>query len=200
MLFTMKSIEELRESIKVYTRIQNGIGTLEDHELVASWVKEEMVFFKQNCLEYKAWLVDNGEQCLECWANGPFEPSRSLYTTEALCFFAACYCRSDIINGGFVQCMRNQTGDLAPEAIIGLTLIGTTNAAAVLQRVVDCFPKPYPRSPRLRSSNLTSILDLEDKTTEFVKACEDEYFDKKANEFFASHNISFSNGEDVGTE
>jgi hypothetical protein len=59
--------------------------------------------------------------------------------------------RSELHNGGIEQNFSNSGGALAPETAAALQLLGLDAHAAVMERGIALFPKPYPRdrnSPR----------------------------------------------------
>lgn len=64
---------------------------------------------------------------------------------EAGHLYAAHWCQSEVLNGGFHQFFSNTTGLLAPEAVEGFQAIGVTEWAEVLSEAMQYFGTPYPR-------------------------------------------------------
>ena len=69
--------------------------------------------------------------------------------------FAAHWCDSEVCNGGFDQFFYNSTGVLAPEAVAAYRLIGMPQLAAVVDRALNWFDKPYPRERSQRKLRMT---------------------------------------------
>jgi hypothetical protein len=65
---------------------------------------------------------------------------------DELLVLAALQCDGEVCNGRFRQFFRNSTGNLAPEAVDGLELLGFPDCAKALRDAMSLFGLPYPRA------------------------------------------------------
>jgi Domain of unknown function (DUF4375) len=86
--------------------------------------------------------------------------------------FAAHFCQSEIVNGGFSQFFFNSTGVLAPEAIEGFKAIGQVSVAESVQEACALFGDPYPRDRPLRHSKLKTI------ESQLLKSLDQRFWEK----------------------
>jgi Domain of unknown function (DUF4375) len=75
--------------------------------------------------------------------------------------FAAVWCQSEVLNGGFQQFFANSTGVLAPEALKGFRALGLVEWADLLEEAMGLFGEPYPRVRDKRTSVLSSLVNGE---------------------------------------
>jgi len=73
--------------------------------------------------------------------------------------WAASWCHSEVVSGGFGRFFSSPKGMLAPEAVEGFRAIGLPDAADLVQQAMDIFPKPYPRKWDRRSELLDEKLE-----------------------------------------
>jgi hypothetical protein len=71
--------------------------------------------------------------------------------------FAACFCESEVSNGGLHQFFTNSTGILAPEAVEAFRRVGFGAAAAILEEAMAFFDTPYPRDQEVRVARLRAV-------------------------------------------
>jgi hypothetical protein len=81
------------------------------------------------------------------WDGGPERFVRRFRRVrpEAGHLYAAHWCQSEVLNGGFHQFFSNTTGLLAPEALEGFRAIGAVEWAQILAEAMKHFGTPYPR-------------------------------------------------------
>ncbi len=73
--------------------------------------------------------------------------------------FAAHWTQSEVLNGGFGQYFSNDTGVLAPEAVLAFRALGMPQSAAALEQVMAFFGSPYPRDRGEREDALETAFD-----------------------------------------
>ena len=64
--------------------------------------------------------------------------------------YAAHWCQSEVLNGGFYQFFYNTTGILAPEAAVGFRSIGLQEWSAIVFEAMRYFGDIYPRDRMAR--------------------------------------------------
>jgi hypothetical protein len=75
--------------------------------------------------------------------------------------FAAHWCQSEVLNGGFHQFFSNSTGVLAPESIVAFEALGMPQTAALVRNAIAWFGPDYPRDRDERNERLDSV-EVED--------------------------------------
>ena len=75
--------------------------------------------------------------------------------------FAAHWCQSEVLNGGFHQFFSNSTGVLAPESITAFEALGMPRTAELVRSAVAWFGSNYPRDREERNEQLDSV-EVED--------------------------------------
>jgi Domain of unknown function (DUF4375) len=84
--------------------------------------------------------------------------------------FAAHWCRSEVLNGGFCQFFDNSAGVLAPEAAGAFEAIGMPEVAKIVRSAMDWFGSPYPRDRSSREAQLRRYFDASPNAEDpFVK-------------------------------
>lgn len=104
--------------------------------------------------------------------------------------FAAHWCQSEVLNGGFVQFFANSTGVLAPEAIEGFKAIGMPKTAELVTEALTTLGPTYPRSRSTRHRGLRAfeaVLDKLDGQFFILIDSESGGFEVAADRFAASH-------------
>jgi len=120
----------------------------------------------------------------------------SAFTTEQVGLFAAFWCNAEVCNGGFYQFFRNSTGIVGPEAAAGLTMLGLSPAARIVEEAMVMLGAPFPRDWKRRSAVLEKIHKPEDLRAErspferqdnaFYKIPGMSHFSKLADDFVRS--------------
>jgi hypothetical protein len=89
--------------------------------------------------------------------------------------YAAHWCQSEVINGGFYQFFHNSTGILAPESLAGFHAIGLHDLATALNKAMKFFGEEHPRERKRRLEQLPEMANTNRAEWDpFIK--EDELF------------------------
>jgi hypothetical protein len=110
--------------------------------------------------------------------------------------FASYWCMSEVLNGGLHQFFFNHTGDLAPEALEGFSLLGAGTCASLLEQAGRLFPDGAvpeswdARQKALGNVDVDPLRELSDKFlratrgTEDIEALSARYIRAHPEEFF----------------
>jgi hypothetical protein len=72
--------------------------------------------------------------------------------------FAACWLQAEVLNGGLRQFFSNDTGVLAPEAVLACQTLGLPQLAQKCEEAMAWFGHPYPRERALRQAALEKFV------------------------------------------
>jgi hypothetical protein len=133
-------------------------------------------------------IYDGPEEFLSQFARSP---------PVARTLFAAHWCQSEVLNGGFSQFFGNSTGVLAPEAAVAFDSIGMPKAAQKVKDAMQWFGSPFPRDRGARQDLLERYFDADPDGVDPFKAIDDAFcdllyeeaggFEAAANEFSTHH-------------
>jgi hypothetical protein len=113
-------------------------------------------------------IYDGAETFLSQFAKSP---------PVARTLFAAHWCQSEVLNGGFGQFFGNSTGVLAPEAAVAFDSIGMHRAAQLVKNAMEWFGPQYPRDRGSREELLERYFDTSPEGEDPFKAIDDAFFD-----------------------
>ena len=99
-------------------------------------------------------IYDGPENFLQQYDSAP-EAARTLFTAH--------WCQSEICNGGFDQFFSNNTGVLAPEAVVAFRKIGMPETAALVERAMLLLGHPYPRGRDEREEAIEAAWEASDE-------------------------------------
>jgi len=104
--------------------------------------------------------------------------------------FAAHWCQSEVLNGGFHQFFSNSTGVLAPESIAAFEALGMPRTAGIVRSAVEWFGPNYPRDRDERNEQLDSVeVDDPDEWNPF-EDLDQQFFDTVESEDGGFRNAS----------
>lgn len=142
--------------LDVWNRIQLGTASAEDHAKALLWGQEHFEQSYANSTLLDKWMMTEGEAFLQVWSDDVFDSTKVYAEIELVYLFASWYAVSDIENGGLSQFFGNSTGALAPEAVVGLKLVGRHDASSILEAAMSLFGNDYPRIRQQRFEHLTN--------------------------------------------
>jgi hypothetical protein len=113
-------------------------------------------------------IYDGPEKFLSEFARSP---------PVARTLFAAHWCQSEVLNGGFEQFFGNSTGVLAPEAAVAFDSIGMPRAAQMVKSAMEWFGPQYPRDRGSREELLERYFAASPDGEDPFKVIDDGFFD-----------------------
>jgi hypothetical protein len=133
-------------------------------------------------------IYDGPETFLSQFAKSPL---------VARTLFAAHWCQSEVLNGGFGQFFGNSTGVLAPEAAAAFDSIGMPQTAQIVKGAIAWFGQKYPRDRGSRQEQLEQYFATNSNGEDPFMAIDNAFFDaievesggfeSAANEFSRHH-------------
>lgn len=155
----MRDREEFEQKLALWTRIQDGTASPEDHGLAMAWGDQHRIDALKNAGPIDKWMMTTGVKLMQAWPFPAIEGKSAQFTYEQILLFAILYGKSDIENGGLQQFFGNHTGDCALETVQGLESVKAFEASRVLRDAMSLFGAPYPRERTRRCDKLPSLLN-----------------------------------------
>jgi hypothetical protein len=180
----------LQEKVRVWDRINAGKGSPEDHQLAMIWADTHYQQSIEESPAYENWIREHANDLGQCWADNSFDPLRSSHNRNLVYLFAVCTGLADIENGGFHQFFANDTGSMAPEIIIGLSLMKLDAASRVLEEAMKTFGQSYPReSSRRNAALLENEVSYNELSQKFFESYSESLFRENATRLFTSSSL-----------
>ena len=100
---------------------------------------------------------------------------------------------SEVANGGVIQFLSNNSGNMAEETVLAIEKIGETETATMLREVLQCFPNGVAPKDRVARNDLMEQFDekVEEKFEKFDRILWEHSLSQSCYTFLQSHKIGF---------